>query len=811
MSELSSIKPKSYPSRPRWLKVFLDIWENRSRTILVVASITVGVFAVGMIIAAYIILETDMTSSYEAVNPANIEILTSTFDEDFVATVERLPGIKEAEGRYSTSLRVSQDEGETWRGLRVVGINDFEESNIFKREPVEGAIAPEDREMLIEARVLESFDVALGDQLLVQLSNGTTREVPVTGIVRDQAIRGGPNEQAVVYVSLDTLTWLGQAPVLNELLAVAEGDGNDKAYLEELAVTVEDRIEQNGGLVFRSITNLTNEHPSASIVLAILTVLGVMGIMMLVLGGSLIANTLTALLNQQMRQIGVMKLVGARSLQIVSMYLVLIIAMGLLSLIISIPLAAWGGYQFALFFGDLLSIAIGDFRFVPISIVAQIAIAIFIPILAGIAPVILGARRTVEDAISENDASVTGSSFFELIGESIDWISRPLLVSIRNTFRNVRRLSLTLFTLTFAGSIFIAVFNMQASLGGFIDNVGSLFQSDANITLGRPYRAEFINSVVSELPDFERTEGWLQTVGEIERVNDDDDVILTFLALPAGSELAVPAIKDGRLLTPEDAGTNRLMIAETIWREFPDLQAGDFLPVGVNGNRAEAWEVVGIYNFPSPDEADPLLVYAPYETIAVETNQIGMTTYVNVVSGADSFEEQTILAGQLDALLQENDIRVAAVEAGGALVEQASEDISVLVSFFLGMAVLTAIVGSIGLAGTMSMNVMDRIREIGILRAIGAVDSAVMGSVLTEGVFIGFISWILGIVFSFPITYLLLVMVSFSISDSMMPFIVNPTGYWLWLIVILALAALASIIPARNASRLTIREVLAYE
>ena len=109
------------------------------------------------------------------------------------------------------------------------------------------------------------------------------------------------------------------------------------------------------------------------------------------------------------------------------------------------------------------------------------------------------------------------------------------------------------------------------------------------------------------------------------------------------------------------------------------------------------------------------------------------------------------------------------------------------------------------------MNVMERIREIGILRAIGAVDTAVMGSVLSEGVFIGVLSWLLGIILSFPISRGLLTLVSLALTNSVMPLKYSPTGFWLWLVVILMLSSLASVIPARNASRLTIREVLAYE
>jgi putative ABC transport system permease protein len=127
------------------------------------------------------------------------------------------------------------------------------------------------------------------------------------------------------------------------------------------------------------------------------------------------------------------------------------------------------------------------------------------------------------------------------------------------------------------------------------------------------------------------------------------------------------------------------------------------------------------------------------------------------------------------------------------------------------MAILTAIVGSMGLTGTMGMNVLERTREIGIMRAIGADDRAVMRTVIAEGVVIGMISFVLAVLLSIPFTYLLSTIVSLAVFQSPIDVVFTYTGYAIWLGLVLALSAIASILPARNAARLTIREVLAYE
>ncbi|MCL4528218.1 MAG: FtsX-like permease family protein, partial [Chloroflexi bacterium] len=126
-------------------------------------------------------------------------------------------------------------------------------------------------------------------------------------------------------------------------------------------------------------------------------------------------------------------------------------------------------------------------------------------------------------------------------------------------------------------------------------------------------------------------------------------------------------------------------------------------------------------------------------------------------------------------------------------------------------ALLTASVGSMGLAGTMGMNVLERTREIGIMRAIGASDSIIMRTVIAEGVVIGTISFGLAILLSVPFTYLLSYIVSLAVFETPINTVFTLSGYLIWFGLVLVMSAIASILPARNAARLTIREVLAYE
>ena len=115
--------------KTRWTKVFSDLWDDKTRTILVVASIAVGVFAVGMIITALMILREDINISYASANPANIEIWTDPFHGDLIRVLEKLPDANEVEGRHIISIRARRGD-ENWQGLKLIGISDIENMTI---------------------------------------------------------------------------------------------------------------------------------------------------------------------------------------------------------------------------------------------------------------------------------------------------------------------------------------------------------------------------------------------------------------------------------------------------------------------------------------------------------------------------------------------------------------------------------------------------------------------------------------------------------------------------------------------------------
>lgn len=231
--------------------------------------------------------------------------------------------------------------------------------------------------------------------------------------------------------------------------------------------------------------------------------------------------------------------------------------------------------------------------------------------------------------------------------------------------------------------------------------------------------------------------------------------------------------------------------------------------IKIPGRREEQWVVVGIFRF--VDMLGDPMAYANFEYVADKTHLFNRAASYRIITEAHDAASQQALTRSIDDYLNDRNFLVQSVQSGFALRANATQAVNTLVIFLLIMAILTAFVGSIGLTGTMSINVLERRREIGVMRTIGAVDIVIMRSVIIEALVIGLITWLLAIGLSFPISYLLLTIVGEAMMGSAMTLSFTPLGILLWLAVVIFLSVFASIMPARNAAHLTINEVLAYE
>ncbi len=808
----------------RWYKVLNDLQSNKTRTVLIVLSIAVGLFAIGTIVNARVILSQDLAEGYAAIAPSSGVIRTAqTFDEDLVRSVRQMSGVQEADARTHLSVRcqvkrnggraVGQDTASRWRDLQLFAVPDYSQMRVNKIQPQAGAWPPPKREILIERSGLELIGAQVGDTVLIELSEHKVRELRIAGTVHDLAQLPSPIDgTAYGYILFDTLEWLGQPRGLNELHIIARNAQN-KAEALRVIGQVKDKLEKSGYKIPLSMTAEPGQLPLNDLLQAILLLLGALGLLSLFLSVFLIVNTVSALVTQQIRQIGIMKAVGARGRQIVFMYLVLALVYGVLALALAMPLGIVGARALSGLMAGYFNFDLTRFYVPPQAMALQVIIGVIVPVLAALYPVLSVLRVTAADAISNYGMSKDeyGTGWIDRLLTTrsklaLRILSRPLMLSLRNTFRRKGRLALTLITLTLAGAIFCGVFSLRASLSQTLDDMLEIYQVDLMVNLGRPQRVEQLERKALEVDGVALAKSWFSLPVRRVRADGSESENIYLFAPPVQYDLVLPAMTEGRWLLPAERDERALVVSTATLKNEPDLKLGDEVLLKVDGRKV-TFRIVGVtLGLPFISQ-----VFASYDDIARITQDVGESSSLIVVTERHDAVSQMQAAAALEAHFKASGSRVSSVVMMREEMQEAEMSFAAIVVLALAMALLLAVVGGLGLMGTLSINVLERTREIGVMRAIGASDGAVAWIFIVEGILIGLISWLLGSLCATLLSNWLSDALGVALLQWPLAHTFSLQGVWLWLAVVVILSALASFLPARNASRLTVRDVLAYE
>jgi putative ABC transport system permease protein len=233
---------------------------------------------------------------------------------------------------------------------------------------------------------------------------------------------------------------------------------------------------------------------------------------------------------------------------------------------------------------------------------------------------------------------------------------------------------------------------------------------------------------------------------------------------------------------------------------------GDTVTLRLNDKDSD-WTVVGVVQSILTQPT----AYVNYPYFAQQTGTSGRANFARVATEQHTPAAQAAAAEALETRLEEAGFQGVRTETKVQRQESVRLQFDILITFLLIMALLIAAVGGMGLMGTMSINVIERTREIGVMRAIGAATSSIMQIVLVEGVLIGLISWTQGVLLGWPIGRLMSDQIGLAFVDSPLEFRYSIEGALLWLLAALVISAVASFWSAHNAASLSVREVLAYE
>ncbi|MBE7471238.1 MAG: hypothetical protein DPW09_17100 [Anaerolineae bacterium] len=794
-----------------WNKIWSDLWDHKVRTLLAVLSIAAGVFALGAIFGMIDQLVPNLNRVHASISPANITMyLQDRITEETTDRMKNIEGVVDLETVNELSIRYRLSPAEEWQPGALTMRADYEEQK-FNLLQLKGGEWPNRNNIGIDIRAFDSLGLAFGDTVIFEL-DGSDRALPVTGKIRHHFMTSpdfGDNPR--FFVDAQGLERFGiPNGEFNQLLVQINPYSEELA--REVASEIKERLGKEGvgvGVIYYS---KPDEHWAKHFFDGLNLILQLLAVISLFMSVILVYNTLAALITEQTNQIGVMKALGGSTRTIVQVYLTGVLVYGLLALLVSLPLGGWVAFNAAGYFLSIFNIDHSAFQLSPQAVLVQAGAAVGVPLAAALIPVFRGAFITVREAIASYGIGGSfGANPLDRLVERLGrrFLSAPNAMALSNLFRRKGRLGLTQLVLITAGTLFLMVMTLSNSITLTVNNELARRTYQSAIFFEDNQRLSRVLRVAESLPGVAKAELRFSRAASLLKLGQhtkEAGVGARLVGVPAGSDFYRPLVVAGRWL---QAGDDRAVVINAETAEENDIRVGDTVTLDLGELGDRSWQVVGFYRtvavVPVPDN-----IYAPQEAIfrATPKHNIGNQLLVRTIpQDAASVEAITT------HLKEELETRSWDVEDSQTL----HEDRSFFDNFFaqyipmlLGLAVIMAIVGGIGLMGALSISVTERTKEIGVMRAIGAKTPVIMGMLILEGVLQGLISWLVAVPLSFVLGQPLAALMGEAMFDIALDYQYHWTAMGIWLAMVVVISILASVMPARHATAISVRESLAY-
>lgn len=797
----------------RFRKVLRDLTLELAKNSLLALAIAIGVFGIGCILGGYAVVKREMRTNYQQTLPASATIeLNDSISSDLVNRVKRLPIVQTADRRITVQARM-QVHGR-WFPMLLFVLDRFDSLSISRFRRVAGVVQPRVGTMVVERTALSMMAAQMGEAITVKTRNGTPGSVTIAGVVHDPALAPAWQEQAGYgYITLETLHWLGEQQGFNQLKIRMVSDTNSVKQLTESAETVAHWLTQQGYRVHEIQVPPPNKHPHQSQMETVMRIFIVFSVLILLLGAMLVATALATLMVKQVRQIGILKAIGATTGQIAGMYGAMLLILSLAALAVGVPLSQIGASALYRSMGNLLNLDITNPQ-IPYWVVAvQVGTGVLIPLLIAAIPIFRGSQVAIRVALDNTGVSASSKG-------SLPWLARKLTarawgntfqLAVRNVFRQRARLITTLGLLAAGGAMFMTALNIADAWDVNLSRMYTQRLYDLEIRLQNASQVQAAQSLLQCMPGVGRFEiGYFTpaTLGDqgpftvTHTYPDKGHGSFSVLALPIASTLIRPTLKAGRwLLHPQASEVVLNQLARTT-----AMQLGDSITLML-GEKPTRWQIVGF----TEDVGSAATAYISADVLPRQLPPFGYSTQLRVAFQQRDKSYAGAKIQEIETAFEQAGITIRSSVPVWLLRNAIAGHMRILVNSLLAMALLMALVGSLGLLSTMSMNVLERTREIGVMRAIGATPARIRKLIVSEGLVMGGLSLLLAFGLSLLLSTYLGRLIGYMAFRTPLTLTVSYLALGSWIGIILVGSLLATLVPARRANRLTTREALAYE
>lgn len=794
-----------------WYKVLYDLWRNKVRTLLTALSIAAGVFAVGAMFGMSDLLLPTMDRAHQAVNPSQITQGVGPIDKETATALEHIKGVAGVQPYNQATVRYKLNPQAEWK-QGIVEMRDDYDHQLYQTLQLKEGVWPKGDNLGIERLAAQFLKLNIGDRVIFKMGN-VERSYKITGKIRHPFVPPPEiQDLAFFFMGSDASERFGiPAGKFNALMINVTPYSAD--YAKEVAAEVKTQLGDAGVTVGDTFYQDPNKHWGRQFMEGFTVVLQVLAVISLFMSVILVYNTVNALITQQTNQIGIIKAVGGRSSTIMQVYLTGVLAYGLLALAIAVPLGAWLAYGIAKYFLNLFNIDYDQFQVSTLAVTLQVISAISVPLLAGLVPVLRGTALTVREAISNYGLGGDfGSSNLDRQVEKIGnrWLPSHYATALGNMFRRKGRLALTQITLITAGTMFLMVMNLNSSIDATMERIFASRRYDVQMLFDGTQPINRMIEIAQSDPGVEKAEMRYSHSAAMlvqgQRIKEAG-VGATIVGLPTGSDFYKPFMVGGRWIEP---GDGRVVVITKQSSEKNHAPLGSKITLDLGEFGKDEWTIVGLYDPVFAGGFNGENFYVPLDAFASVTKKInrGADLYVRTRQHDDEYVNE--VTKRLKAAFESRNAKVAISQTEGEIKRGNRAQFAFITTPLLFLALIVAVVGGIALAGTLSISVVERTKEIGVLRAIGARSRTIMGMFVMEGIFQGGLSWAIAAPISFIVGKPLSDALGQALLSGTLDYQYNWSAVLIWLIIILVISTIASVFPARGATHISVRDSLAY-
>lgn len=788
---------------PRRRKAINDLWLNPSRTLLAIFGLAIGLWGVGSIMVSYPILKNDLVENYAGTAPYHVALSSRNFSRLDLAAFRLRPEIESAEFRDLSFQRIEVFPGQ-WLPLWLYGLDDFEKSSLARVYHEEGSITPPRETILLERNGRLVSDLNTGSVARIRVG-GKLLQVPVSGISFDPA-QAPATQDAFIYAYADKSTYseiTGEAANQRLIFRLKNAYSQQRVRVATNIILDDMRLQ---GITIDSIDiPKPNQHPHQFQLNTLLAFQGSIGLLAFLLGAVLVSQLIGAIVAQQIRQIGMLKAIGATRRQVLSIYLLMVIILGASASMISIPLAVVSGYGFAAFVAKILNFNILT-KSLPISLyVSLVACGLLLPILFSLPALLKGVRVPVQNALS--DYGINSGDFCPPNTPPVrGHLPYEIQLALRNVLRRKKRLVGTVATIALGTAIFSAGFNVRQSLIEFLQDTKNAMKYDVQLVLKNQVAREKALAAFHDLKNVQAIETWNGGRGRLQSSVVSTKNGIGIVALPHDTTLVKMDIIKGRWLqlSADVEVVMNQMAAEAFGEP---VEVGKKYRLDLNGKQVPV-KLVGIVK-----EFDVAKIYIDkglYDKIANPEHLINSLMFI---AHDRSYKQIVNLKKEIEEAISHTDFDVLYVMSQAERAKIIYDHLNIILTLFTLLSSLVLLISTLGMAASTGSNIIERTREIGVMRAMGATPGIIYRLFVAEGAVVSIAGIMLGLSLSLPLSlYASRFFGELILGHGIqLQFAFSQPGLAITLALTLTFGWLASRIPARKAISISTREALSYE